>query len=179
MPKAIASRSCSTASAGPSVSTTESPLFASIRRTASSTPHSSCGLMVKPRCWVLIARPSSVSRIRPPVIGTRLTQTAMRNVLSPDAGVLGVEEWRGPRDRDRHRVALAHVLDKQLVAQHRLLRCEVGHQDVLADRRPRPRTGHVRPASLPIDDPLAATGEDRLTGQQLPPLAAFRGLVVQ
>src|SRR5438034_864094 len=55
-PSAMASRSCSMASGGPRVITTESPLFASIRRTASSTPHSSCGLMVKPRCWVLIAR---------------------------------------------------------------------------------------------------------------------------
>ena len=42
-------------------------------RTASSTPHSSCGEIVKPRCLVWIACASSVSTMRPPVIGTRLT----------------------------------------------------------------------------------------------------------
>ena len=54
MPSAIASRSCSSASAGPSASTTDSPPFASISRTASSTPHSSWGLIVKPRWRVWI-----------------------------------------------------------------------------------------------------------------------------
>ena len=78
MPRAMASRSWSTASGGPRVRTTESPLFASISRTPSSTPHSSCGLIVKPRCCVLIARASSVNRMRPPVIGTRLMQAAIR-----------------------------------------------------------------------------------------------------
>ena len=61
IPSAIASRSCSSASAGPSVRTTDSPPWASISRTASSTPHSSCGLIVNPRCLVSIACASSVS----------------------------------------------------------------------------------------------------------------------
>ena len=73
-PIAMQSRSCSSASAGPSVSTTTSPPPASTIRTASSTPHSSCGLIVKPRCFVSSACASAVSTMRPPVIGTRLTQ---------------------------------------------------------------------------------------------------------
>ena len=75
MPSDIASRSCSTASGGPRVSTTDSPPPASMIRTASSTPHSSCGLIVKPRCRVSSAVPSALSTILPPVNGTRLTQT--------------------------------------------------------------------------------------------------------
>ncbi len=49
MPIAIASRSWSVASSGPSVRTVLVPPFASMSRTASSTAHSSCGLTVKPR----------------------------------------------------------------------------------------------------------------------------------
>ena len=75
MPIAIASRSCSSASAGPSVSTTDSPPCASTSRIASSTPHSSCGLIVNPRCFVSSACSSAVSTILPPVRGTRFTQT--------------------------------------------------------------------------------------------------------
>ena len=45
IPIAIAFRSCSSAAAGPSVSTVVSPPM----RTASSTAHSSCGEIVKPR----------------------------------------------------------------------------------------------------------------------------------
>ena len=74
-PIAMQSRSCSSASAGPSVRTTTSPVCASTIRTASSTAHSSCGETVKPRCFVSSACASSVSTIFPPVIGTRLTQT--------------------------------------------------------------------------------------------------------
>ena len=73
-PIAMQSRSCSSASAGPSVSTTDSPPPASTIRTASSTAHSSCGLIVKPRWRVWISCASSLRTIRPPVIGTRLTQ---------------------------------------------------------------------------------------------------------
>ena len=109
MPIAMHSRSCSSASGGPSVSTTDSPPCASTSRTASSTPHSSCGLIVKPRWRVSIACSSSVSTIRPPVIGTRLTQT--EDLSRPDPRVLGVEDRRRAGDRDRDRVALAHVLD--------------------------------------------------------------------
>ena len=49
MPTAIASRSWSVASSGPSVRTVLDPPCASTIRTASSTAHSSCGLTVKPR----------------------------------------------------------------------------------------------------------------------------------
>ena len=75
MPIAIRSRSCSSASAGPSVSAVEEPPCCSTSRTASSAPHSSCGETVNPRCRVWIACSSSVSVILPPVSGTRLTQT--------------------------------------------------------------------------------------------------------
>ena len=51
-------------------------------RTASSTPHSSCGEIVKPRCCVSIACSSSVSTIFPPVIGTRFTQTEDPHALT-------------------------------------------------------------------------------------------------
>ena len=77
MPSAMQSRSCSSASAGPSVSTVEEPPLASISRTASSTPHSSCGLIVNPRWRVSMACSSAVRTIRPPVIGTRFTQQRM------------------------------------------------------------------------------------------------------
>ena len=60
---------------GPSVSTVTSPPCCSTSRTASSTPHSSCGLIVKPRWRVSSACSSAVSTILPPVSGTRLTQT--------------------------------------------------------------------------------------------------------
>ena len=49
MPIAIASRSWSVASSGPSVRTVLLPPCASTIRTASSTAHSSCGLTVNPR----------------------------------------------------------------------------------------------------------------------------------
>src|SRR5438067_7144792 len=177
-PRAIASRSCSTASGGPSVSTTESPLLTSTRRTASSTPHSSCGLIVKPRCWVLIARASSVSTIRPPVIGTRLTQTATRKSLSPNARVVWIEQRRCAGDRNRNRVALAHVLHQQPVAGHGLLRRQVGHQDVLAHRRPGAGARDVRAAPAAIDDPLAVWREDGLSPQHVALLTGLRSVVV-
>ena len=82
MPIAIMSRSCSSASGGPSVSTVQEPPCASTIRTASSAAHSSCGLTVKPRWRVEIARSSSVSTILPPVSGTRLTQTSTFIVLT-------------------------------------------------------------------------------------------------
>ena len=91
------------------------PPCASTIRTASSTAHSSCGLTVKPRWRVSIAEPSAVRTIRPPVAGTRLTQTRM--FTSPDAGVLGIEQRRRAGDRDGHRVALAEVLDEELRAR--------------------------------------------------------------
>ena len=114
MPSAIMSRSCSSASGGPSVSTVDEPPCCSISRTASSTPHSSCGLTVKPRWRVEIARSSSVSTIFPPVRGTRLTQTRTFIGSGADAGVLGIEHRRRVVRDDRNRIALAHVLDREL-----------------------------------------------------------------
>src|ERR1700674_1684663 len=104
--------------------TTDSPPFASMTRTASSTPHSSCGLMVNPRCRVSRACPSAVSTILPPVNGTRLTQTRMQRVTTesaascPDAHVLGVEDRSRAGDRHGHRVPLTHVFDCEGGADH-------------------------------------------------------------
>ena len=49
IPIATAFRSCSAAAGGPSVSAVVEPPWASTSRSASSTAHSSCGLIVKPR----------------------------------------------------------------------------------------------------------------------------------
>src|SRR3954454_12228549 len=82
-------------------------------RTASSTAHSSCGLTTKPRNFVSMSRLSTVSVIRPPVAGTRLTQTSTftETPLAPDALVGRVEQRRAARDGDRHRVPLPKVLN--------------------------------------------------------------------
>ena len=88
------SRSCSSASGGPSVSTTDcAAARASTIRTASSTAHSSCGLIVKPRCRVWISCASSVRTILPPVIGTRLTQTSISHerILAFSGSKIAVE----------------------------------------------------------------------------------------
>ncbi len=74
-PSARQARNCSSATAGPSVATVTDPPNRSTSRTASSTAHSSCGLIVKPDVFVSIARRSAVSVIAPPTVGTRLTQT--------------------------------------------------------------------------------------------------------
>ena len=74
-PRARQERNCSCAAAGPSVTTVTDPPNRSTSRTASSTAHSSCGLIVKPDALVSIARRSAVSVIAPPTVGTRLTQT--------------------------------------------------------------------------------------------------------
>ena len=44
-------------------------------RIASSTAHSSCGLIANPDILVSTSWPSAVTTIVPPTIGTRLTQT--------------------------------------------------------------------------------------------------------
>ena len=54
---------------------------------------------------------------------------------APDADVLRVEERPRAGDGHGHRVAVAHVLDEQLLALDRVLRRQVGQQQVLADRR--------------------------------------------
>ena len=121
-PIAIASRSWSAASGGPSVSTTDSPPLASISRTASSTAHSSCGLTTKPRKRVSIVRPSSARLIRPPVAGTRLTQGQDAHRPTRQLRirvVVRIEQRRAAGDRDGDRVALAEVLDEELVARPR------------------------------------------------------------
>ena len=86
----------------------------------------------------------------------------------------------GRRAGDGHRdgVALAHVLDEQLLALDRVLGRQVGHQHVLADRRARAGRGDVRGTALAVDDPLAAGGQDRLAPEHVPLDARRRGRVV-
>ena len=59
----------------------------STSRTASSTAHSSCGLIVNPDVLVSMARLSAVSVSTPPTVGTRLTQTRIsiaHRIRSPE-----------------------------------------------------------------------------------------------
>ena len=112
MPIAIASRSCSTASAGPSVSTADSPPCASTSRIASSTPHSSCGLIVNPRCASSSACSSAVSTIWPPVSGHALHADQDLHRTGSSCVSSGSNSGVGADDGDGHRVALVHVLDR-------------------------------------------------------------------
>src|SRR4029079_12383568 len=94
----------------------------------------SCGRTGNRRERTWISGPSGVRTIRPPVAGTRLTQARTRIAGSgPDPGVLGVEQRGRPGDGDRHRIALAEVLDGELRPFLRVFRREVRHQEVLAD----------------------------------------------
>ena len=77
-PTETAYRSCSSASGGPRVSTVLDPPCCSTRRMASSTAHSSCGLVVKPRFFVSMPWLSGVSVMRAPGAGTRLTHARTR-----------------------------------------------------------------------------------------------------
>src|SRR4051812_12020781 len=167
MPIAIASRSCSSASAGPRVSTTDSPPCASTRRIASSTPHSSCGLMVKPRWRVSSACSSAVRTILPPVSGTRFTQTRIF-MSGPDPRVVGIEDGARADDVDRDAVALVHVLDGQLLrALNGVLRRQVREQDVLADGRAGAGAGDVRATALRVGQRGAVAERDRLAAERV------------
>ena len=74
-PSASAPRSCSIAASGPRVSTETEPPSRSVICTASSTAHSSCGLIENPDARVSTSCPSGVTAILPPTVGTRLMQT--------------------------------------------------------------------------------------------------------
>src|SRR6185437_979760 len=124
---------CSSAAAGPRDTTVTAPPNRSTSRTASSTAHSSCGLIVNPDVFVSTARWSAVSVITPPTVGTRLTQTRIsislnsflfdvsgltecaargkRKEFSPHPRAGGIEHGAVRGDRDR--VLLAHVLHEQ------------------------------------------------------------------
>src|SRR6185437_14238947 len=96
------------------VSTETEPPSRSVICTASSTAHSSCGLIENPDARVSTSCRSGVTAIRPPTVGTRLMQTSISmKPLAPDPRVLRVEQRgrAGPRHRDR--VLLAHVLHLQ------------------------------------------------------------------
>src|SRR5919198_85783 len=110
--------------------------------------------------------PSAVRTIRPPVAGTRLTRTRTRT-LAPDAHVLGVEQRRRACDRDGDRVALAQILDLELLADLRPVGRQVRHHEVFADRRPGARRRRVRPPALLIHERRAVEGEDRLTTERI------------
>ena len=81
-PSARAPRSCSIAASGPRVSTDTVPPARSVICTASSTAHSSCGLMENPDIRVSTSCPSGVTAILPPTVGTRLTQTSISTTAS-------------------------------------------------------------------------------------------------
>src|SRR3979409_932445 len=99
-----------------------------------------------------MSRPSGVSVIRPPVAGTRLTQTRMFIRSAPDPCVLRVEQRRAAGDGNRDGVALAEVLDGPLQPLLRVVRREIRHHEVTTDRRPGPRTRDIRAAALGVDE---------------------------
>src|SRR6202043_122587 len=132
-PNSRPSVSSSTARCAPRVSTDVVPPRRSVICTASSTAHSSCGLIENPDARVSTSCPSGVTAILPPTVGTRLTQTSisMTRLLATDPLVGRVEQRGGAGPRDRHRVLLAHVLHQQRVALDGLLGGQVGHQQGL------------------------------------------------
>ena len=177
MPIAIASRSCSAAASGPSVRTVELPPCASTMRTASSTAHSSCGLTVNPRYRVSISCSSAVRVTRPPVAGTRLTQTRTFT-LSPGSGRCPGRTAACCRRRRRSPGSARRSTRPPAWCRPGLLGRQVGHQQVLADRRPRPGARHVRPAALRVDERLAVGRQDRLATQHVALDAGRRRRVV-
>ncbi len=135
-PTEIEKRSCSSASGGPTVRTVMSPPCASTSRIASSTAHSSCGLVVNARFRASTARWSAVSVIWAPGAGTRFTHASTR---SPDdwsatgssalhARVVGIEQRSRPGDGDLHGVVLVHVANEQRVPDDRVFRRQVREQ---------------------------------------------------
>ncbi len=68
----------------------------------------------EPDIRVSTSWPSAVTTTLPPTIGTRLTQTRMSTArLAPDPLVRRVEQRRRAGHRDRDRILLAEVLDRQ------------------------------------------------------------------
>src|SRR6478735_539716 len=176
-PTASADRSCSTASASPSVSTEACPPVAPATCTASSTAHSSWVLVVKPAYRPSTAWPSSVRTTSPVESTTRLMQTRT-SVMSADPLVGRVEQTGGVDRRDGHRVELLHVRHRELVAEHGLLARQVGHQQVLAQRRGGPGAGHVRVVAVAVGEGAAVAGEDRLATEHVALHPAGGGVVV-
>src|SRR2546430_1644717 len=179
-PMAMASRSCSRAGSGPSVSTAVDPPCASISRTAASTAHSSCGLTVKPRKRVSISCWSAVSEILPPVTGTRFTQTRMfiRSASALHAGVLRIEQGRAPHYGDRHWIAIPEVLHRQGSPELGLFGRQIGEQDVLPDGGARARARHVRSPALSVLERGAVRRQDGLAPQHVALHSGRRHVVV-
>ena len=89
-----------------------------------------------------------------------LRKTFMASPISSAPGVVGIEHCAGAGHL--HREQLVHVHHLEVGAGLGQLGGEVGHQQVLAHRRPRPRGGHPRHPSVGVGDPLAVLGQDRL-----------------
>src|SRR5487761_1399308 len=99
--------------------------------------------MANPDIRVSTCCPSGVTTILPPTWGTRFTHTQISMWSPPDPLARRVEQRGGAGPRHRDRVLLAEVLHGQLGARGGVRRWQVGHQQVPADRRPRPGAGHV------------------------------------
>lgn len=138
-PTDSASRSWSTDSAPPRVSTVADPWVASAIWVASSTAHSSCGLIVDPVIVASMPRPSAVMTGSVVACGTRLTHTSTSAIRqAPDPQVLRVEQRRRVVGGHGDRVELLHVRHRELVADDRLVRREEGHEHVLAEEGAEP-----------------------------------------
>src|SRR3954466_3532652 len=112
------------------------PPWVSTSRIASSTAHSSCGLVVNARLRASIARASGVRVICAPGAGTRLTHARMRTPASAlHARVVGIEERPRAGDDHAHRVVLVHVAHAEVGALDRVLRREGREKKELARRR--------------------------------------------
>ena len=70
---------------GPHAGDHSLPPSRSVICTASSTAHSSCGLIENPDARVSTSCPSGVTAILPPTVGTRLTQTSISMTKRPSS----------------------------------------------------------------------------------------------
>ena len=177
MPIAIASRSCSSASAGPSVSTTDSPPFASTIRTASSTPHSSCGLIGE----------AEVPRLdRERVLGEDDRAAGHRHPLDADEDLHErILAFSGSKSGSRPTTATVtgkrsfmYSTASVVRSLDRVLGRQVGHQDVLAERGPGPSARHVRAAALRVGERRAVAQRDRLAAERVALDAGGRRVIV-
>ena len=166
-PSARHARSCSSASTGPSDTTVTEPPNRSTSRTASSTAHSSCGLMVNPDALVSMARESAVSVIAPPTVGTRLTQTRI-SMAAFTASATPAGSNTAPWDATVTGYGSPMYSTSSGVPDRGQVGRQVRHQQVPADRRARPGRGHVRRPPERVHQARAVQGQDRLAAEHVP-----------
>ena len=179
-PTARASRSCSTASAGPRVSTVAAPPVASAiwigdldRRTPRAGWSCSPTWRASTACCPRTAGPG------PERLGHPLdADQDVGHVISLGSVRCRVEQRCRVGRADGDRVALLHVVDRQLGADDGLLGRQVGHQQVLAERRRRTGRCDVGAVAVAVDERLAVRREDRLAAEHVALRPVGRRVVV-